>query len=53
MTKITIYCLSFGFKKKYMTIRVSDDKDKIVVKVADSHLQKTNMDMLSFSIILM
>lgn len=31
-----------NISNKYMTMnRVSDDKDKIVVKVADSHLQKT------------
>lgn len=31
-----------NISNKYMTMnRVSDDKDKIVVKVADSHLQRT------------
>lgn len=31
-----------NISNKYITMnRVSDDKDKIVVKVADSHLQKT------------
>ena len=31
-----------NISNKYMTMnRISDDKDKIVVKVADSHLQKT------------